>query len=63
MKKCKRHHWKDGWICEKCGLRKADYITQRGKRMMDEMIYVEEPKGIPMPPEIKKRIGKSLDRD
>ena len=22
---CKRHFWKDGWICEKCGLRRYDY--------------------------------------
>jgi hypothetical protein len=21
----KRHHWKDGWICEKCGLRRVEY--------------------------------------
>ena len=22
----KRHYWKDGWICEKCGLRKSETI-------------------------------------
>ena len=21
----KRHYWKDGWVCEKCGIRRADY--------------------------------------
>ena len=20
-----RHHWKDGWMCERCGMRRADY--------------------------------------
>ena len=24
-RRCKRHHWKDGWICEKCGINRADY--------------------------------------
>ena len=28
---CKRHHWKDGWICEKCGLKRADYEQMRTK--------------------------------
>jgi hypothetical protein len=26
----KRHWWKAGWVCEKCGLRKADYVENRG---------------------------------
>lgn len=25
----KRHHWKDGWICSKCGKRRADYVEER----------------------------------
>lgn len=25
----KRHWWKAGWVCEKCGLRKADYVENR----------------------------------
>jgi hypothetical protein len=24
-RRCKRHHWKDGWKCEKCGMDRADY--------------------------------------
>ena len=26
---CKRHFWKDGWICEKCGLRRYDYDQRK----------------------------------
>jgi hypothetical protein len=22
---CTRHYWKDGWIFEKCGMRRADF--------------------------------------
>ncbi len=24
-----KHHWKDGWICSKCGKRRADYVEER----------------------------------
>ena len=27
--RCSRHKWKDGWICDKCGLRRADYDRDR----------------------------------
>jgi len=30
--KCVHHYWKYGWICEKCGLRRADYEDNK-KRM------------------------------
>lgn len=32
MMKCidgKNHYWKDGWICEKCGIKKADVEDQK----------------------------------
>ena len=28
----KRHYWKDGWVCEKCGLRKAD-LKSKGRKL------------------------------
>lgn len=27
--RCKRHHWKSGWICERCGMRRSDYEQYR----------------------------------
>ena len=30
-RRCKRHKWKDGWICDKCGLRRADYERDRSE--------------------------------
>ena len=29
-RRCKRHHWKSGWICEKCGMNRADFEHYRG---------------------------------
>jgi len=28
-KLCTRHRWEDGWICSKCGVRKADWEERR----------------------------------
>ncbi len=32
MNKCLRHKWDDGWVCEKCGLTKAEYIKKRKEK-------------------------------
>ena len=28
-RRCKRHHWKSGWVCENCGMKRADYEHYR----------------------------------
>lgn len=25
----RKHHWEDGWVCKKCGKRRADYVEER----------------------------------
>ena len=39
LRKCKQHCWKDGWICEKCGLTRSDYEEQKtvGKPVVIEI--------------------------
>lgn len=29
--RCSRHKWKDGWVCDKCGMRRADYEQIRSQ--------------------------------
>ena len=26
---CKRHRWESGWVCKKCGMKRADYEQYR----------------------------------
>ena len=30
-----RHKWSDGWICSKCGMKRADYEEERRKKRAD----------------------------
>jgi len=32
QERCLRHKWTDGWVCEKCGLKYADYVELRKEK-------------------------------
>lgn len=39
--RCKRHKWKDGWICDMCGMRRSDYesVLSQGRAKYWQVNY------------------------